>query len=157
MRRAIALVLVTALFVLAPAAYAGAQALERPTWAGRFERIRYRSLRWPRGEFSTFENQLTVHAAAVRFGLPEGRLICIVNRETGGSWNEFAYNADSGASGLFQHLRSYWSGRVSTYRSWAPPKLRIRSGVSPFNARANVLVSARMLAAGGWGHWGSSC
>lgn len=126
----------------------------RPSWAERFERIRYRSLEWPRTNFSTFENQLTVHAAAVRFGISEGRMICIVQRESG--WNEHAYNASSGASGLFQHLRSYWYGRVAAYRAWAPPKLQIKAGASPFSARANVLVSARLMAMGQWFHWAST-
>lgn len=130
-----------------------AQAVERPSWDERFERARYRSLRWPRGGFSVFENQLTVHAAAVHFDISEGYVACVVMRES--RWDEKAFNPSSGASGLMQHLRRYWSGRVAAYRAWAPPKLQIRAGVSPFNTRANVLVSARLIAMGQTWHWGS--
>lgn len=135
-----------------------AQAVERPTAGERFERVRYRSLTWPRDAFSSYENRRTVHAAAVRWGASEGYMICVVDRETGGTWNEHAYNSSSGASGLFQHLRRYWDGRVREYRSAVRaagrPKLQIRAGVGPFNARANTLVSARLIAIGQTFHWG---
>lgn len=135
---------------------AHAQTAERPTWGERFDRVRYRSLDWPRDAFSSYENRLSVHAAAVRFNVAEGYMICVVDRETGGTWNEFAYNSSSGASGLFQHLIKYWAGRVAAYRAAMAdrPKLQIRAGVSPFNARANILVSARLMSIGQYFHWG---
>lgn len=130
------------------------QTTARPSWDERFERVRYRSLRWPRDRFSTYEVQLTIHAAAVRLGVSEGRMLCIAQRESGLSPR--AYNPSSGASGIFQHLRTYWAGRVAAYRAWAPPKLQIKATASPFSARANVLVSALMMRRGGWYHWAST-
>ena len=84
------------------------------------------------------------------------RAFCTINRES--SWYTWAYNSSSGASGLLQHLARYWPGRARKYlrRSWFP---RMRSGwvPSPFNARANILVSARIVAASGWGDWAGGC
>ncbi len=125
-----------------------------PTWANRFDTVRYRSLEGSDQHFSVHENQLTVHAAAVKFHVSEGYMTCVVMRESG--WNEYAFNPSSAASGLFQHLRRYWYGRVAAYHSAMRnrPRLQIRLGASPFNARANTLVSARLIALGQTYHWG---
>lgn len=68
-------------------------------------------------------------------------------------FDPFAYNASSGASGLFQHLKRYWPGRRATYlQAREYPNTWPR--VSPFNARANAILTARMVKRGGWGPWG---
>jgi hypothetical protein len=56
-----------------------------------------------------------------------------------------AYNP-SGAEGIYQHMRQYWPTRAATYGfpHW-----------SAFNARANVIVTMRMVRAmGNWSPWG---
>jgi hypothetical protein len=74
----------------------------------------------------------------------------IADRES--SFYAKAVNPYSGAAGLFQHLRGYWDGRVRSLgkRAWFP---RLWPDVSPFNARANALITAKMVALGGWGAW----
>lgn len=62
--------------------------------------------------------------------------------ESGG--NPDAKNPTSSASGLFQHLASYWPDR-STRAGWG--------GADIFNPEANVAVAAWLQAWGGWGHW----
>lgn len=68
----------------------------------------------------------------------------IIQCESGGDPN--AYNASSGASGLFQHLAKYWPERAA--KAGFP-------GASPFNPEANIAASAYLLYAPGGGpqHW----
>ena len=57
-----------------------------------------------------------------------------------------AYNGYSGASGIFQHLRRYWPGRADVFGF---------DGWSAFNARANIMVTMRMVhRKGSWSDWG---
>lgn len=80
-----------------------------------------------------------------------GTVAAIIDRESGG--NPFATNPDVpgacvtyGSCGLGQHLIRYWPGRATAYlraawfRSW-PARW--------WNARANVIVTVRMMAAQG--------
>lgn len=46
--------------------------------------------------------------------------------------------------GLFQQARAYWPDRARTYGV---------PGQSAFNPRANIVVSAGMVAGSGWSHW----
>lgn len=74
--------------------------------------------------------------------------VTIADRESGlAPW---AYNSSSGASGLFQHLRSYWPGRARALPSRQFPR---HPDSSVFNARANAWAAARMVRASGWGAW----
>lgn len=68
--------------------------------------------------------------------------LCLVGYESGGDPD--AYNASSGASGLFQHLRRYWTERTAA-SGWA--------GADIFDPEANVAVAAWLQRTGGWGHW----
>ena len=95
-----------ALALVGSQAHAGAA----PTWAERFERVRYRSHTWHHERFSIRENRLTVHAAAARLGAPEACMVAIVNRESG--WNEHAQNPSSSAAGLFQFVEGTLGGRA---------------------------------------------
>jgi hypothetical protein len=58
-----------------------------------------------------------------------------------------------GSCGAFQHLMRYWGERVLTFgrAAWFS---RTWPHVPILNARANAIVTARMVAAGGWGPWG---
>ena len=73
----------------------------------------------------------------------------IAGRESG--FDPFAYNV-SGAEGLFQHMQAYWCSRVNTYLTKSEFPNQYPS-VSPFRARANAFVTARMVRAQGWGAW----
>ena len=55
-----------------------------------------------------------------------------------------AKNPESGASGLMQHIPSYWADRatVSGFH-----------GASPFDPIANIYASVWLLDIGGWSHW----
>ena len=57
-----------------------------------------------------------------------------------------AYNAAGGAAGIYQHLLKYWPDRAADYgfRDW-----------SAFNARANIMVTMRMVKQYGWAPWGA--
>ena len=71
------------------------------------------------------------------------RAMRIMSCESGGNPN--AKNPGSSASGLFQHLGKYWTGR-----SAAAGFL----GASIFNPTANVATAAWLRdQKGGWGHW----
>jgi len=67
--------------------------------------------------------------------------IHIARRESG--LHPHAYNS-GGYAGVFQQSVHYWGGRARTYGF---------AGASPFNGRANVIVSIRMAHSGGWGPW----
>lgn len=57
-----------------------------------------------------------------------------------------------GSCGLFQHLARYWPGRVRTFgKAWWFPQHWPQ--VPVLQARANALVTARMVKRGGWGPW----
>lgn len=75
----------------------------------------------------------------------------IADRESG--FAPWAYNASSGASGLMQHLRSYWPTRARGLPKAQFPRWP-RSSV--FNARANAWAAARMVKASGWGAWSTA-
>jgi hypothetical protein len=56
-----------------------------------------------------------------------------------------AFNPRSCAQGVYQHLCRYWRGRARAFGfgRW-----------SPYNARANIFVTMRMVRLEGWGPWG---
>jgi hypothetical protein len=118
----------------------------------RHDRVRYETLERP--QWTLRETRLTIIAAAHRFGVSSSLMLCVAQRESG--LNEDAVNGYSGAAGLFQHLRSYWPGRVRAYNSAMPPLLDVKRDASPFSARANALVSARMMRSS-LSPWGGGC
>jgi hypothetical protein len=73
----------------------------------------------------------------------------VADRES--SLYPWAKNPSSSASGLFQHLATYWSGRAAAYLKpwqfapWYDP--------SVFDPRANAICAAKMVAQSGWGPW----
>lgn len=54
--------------------------------------------------------------------------------------------------GSFQHMRAYWGDRERRLlkRWWFP---RSYPSVSAYDLRANAIVTAKMVRAGGWGPW----
>lgn len=70
----------------------------------------------------------------------------VIACESGGDPN--AKNPRSSASGLFQHLATYWEGR-SAKAGWA--------GASIWDPEANIAVAAWLVyEGGGKGHWNAS-
>lgn len=123
------------------------------TWEERMDTARFKTLTYPKDKLSTREAQLTLKSVARIKGFSFSRANCIAQRESGYRYN--AYNSSSGASGIFQHLRRYWKGRVASYGPRSGP-LEINHPASPFNGRANIIVSGAMMAAGQWYHWKST-
>ena len=124
-----------------------------PSWRERRQTARYQTLDYPDSAFSVRELRLTLKAVSRIKGFSYSRATCIAERESG--FNEHAYNSSSGASGIFQHLRSYWPSRAAAYTSITGPLATHRSP-SPFNGRANIIVSGTMMSRGQWYHWQST-
>jgi hypothetical protein len=84
-----------------------------------------------------------IRCAVDRWPVPGGAhyAIHIAKRESG--LHAHAFNS-GGYAGLFQQSVHYWSGRARRYGF---------PGTSPFDGRANTIVSIRMAHAGGWGPW----
>ena len=84
-----------------------------------------------------------IRCAASYYGVSVEKALYVANRESNSQPN--AYNASSCAKGLFQHLCRYWPGRAFSYgfKDW-----------SPYNARANTIVSMKMVRRYGWSPWG---
>jgi hypothetical protein len=94
----------------------------------------------------TWHVKRLIRCAAHHWSVPGGapKALSIANRES--HFRPRAYNSYSGAAGIYQHLRRYWPGRARTYgfRDW-----------SVFNARANIIVTMRMVhRLGSWSPWG---
>lgn len=136
--------------------HADAQTAEKLSWQGRHALVRYQNVQNPSWTYD--ENVWTIRAAADRFNVSRSIMLCIARRESGDGLDETAYNSGSGASGLYQHLRRYWAGRVDFYNARVGKWLKVQPNASPFSARANALVSARMMHTGGFGPWaGEGC
>lgn len=100
-------------------------------------------IRWQRGPYYV---RRLILCSANHFHVPGGaaKALAIAHRES--RFNPRAYNSYSGAEGIYQHLRRYWPGRAAAYgfRGW-----------SGFNARANIIVTMKMVKhLGGWWPWG---
>ena len=72
----------------------------------------------------------------------------VADRESG--LYPWAYNASSGCMGLYQHIS--WDDRVQTFlrQEWFRRPLSELPWSDP---RANAIIAARMVRAGGWSPW----
>ena len=84
-----------------------------------------------------------IRCAAHQYGVNADKAISIAHRES--HFDPDAYNAWSCAKGIYQHLCRYWPGRAYDYGF---------KGRSAFNARANIIVTMKMVRHYGWGPWG---
>jgi hypothetical protein len=84
-----------------------------------------------------------IRCTATHHGVSPDKALYIAWRES--RYRPSAYNAAGGAAGIFQHLLKYWPDRAVDYgfRNW-----------SAFNARANIIVTMRMVRQYGWAPWG---
>jgi len=98
---------------------------------------------WRRGEWHI--RQL-IRCAQHRWHVPGGASMALYVADRESELRPKAYNSYSGASGIFQHLRRYWPGRSDAFGF---------GGWSAFNARANIMVTMRMVhREGSWSDWG---
>jgi len=112
----------------------------------------------PKPKMGSARVEHLVHAmyacAQRRFPVPRGFswLDCTGDRESG----DWPWASNGGRYlGLFQHAASAWDGRARAYLPafWFPGP----GTPGAFNARANALVTARMVRAGGTGPWAGGC
>jgi hypothetical protein len=84
-----------------------------------------------------------IRCAATHYGLSPGKAVYVAWRES--RFSPIAYNPSGRAAGIYQHLLRYWPERAQEFgfRNW-----------SVFNARANIIVTMRMVQRFGWGPWG---
>ena len=95
---------------------------------------------WRRGRYHI--KQL-IRCAAHHYGIGADKALAVARRES--RFHPHAYNAWSCAKGIYQHLCRYWPGRADRYGF---------DGWSAYNARANIIVSMRMVRRYGWQPWG---
>ena len=84
-----------------------------------------------------------IRCAANHWEVGVRRALYVANRES--DFRPRAYNRSSCAKGIFQHLCRYWPKRAYTFgfKDW-----------SAFNARANIIVTMKMVRRYGWSPWG---
>jgi len=95
---------------------------------------------WRKG---TYYVKKLIRCAAHHYGVSVDEALYIADRES--KFNPKAFNDWSCAKGIYQHLCTYWPDRAAIYgfNDW-----------SAFNARANIMVTIRMVQKYGWGPWG---
>jgi len=139
-RHVVAALSIAAILTIAPASMSGAAELG----TGRNAQVPARicNVEWRKG---TYQVKRLIRCAAHHWNVPGGpdMALYIANRES--QFHPNAYNP-SGCAGIYQHMLRYWPGRAAAYgfRGW-----------SAFNARANIIVTMRMVSHTGWGPWGS--
>jgi hypothetical protein len=118
------------------AAAQGADFQMKRTYAARY----VCPIDWRRGRYHV---KRLIRCAAHHYGVREHKALTIAKRES--RFRPRAYNAWSCAKGIYQHLCRYWPGRAHHYgfRGW-----------SAYNARANIIVTMRMVRRYGWRPWG---
>jgi hypothetical protein len=94
---------------------------------------------WRQG---TYQVKQLIRCAAAYYGISVERALYIAKRES--NFQPDAYNSWSCAKGIFQHLCKYWPDRAYSYGF---------KGWSAFNARANIIVTMRMVRRYGWSPW----
>ena len=113
----------------------------------RYDECRFQSLQ--AGTWTAAEERFTLECAVGHWQIPGGidQAVAVGNCESG--WNRLANNGGR-YLGLFQHAASSYTGRVNTYEpaAWDKPLSRRWT-----NSRGHIVMTVRMVAAGGWGPW----
>jgi soluble lytic murein transglycosylase-like protein len=138
-RMILATLILTAILTTVPAAQASAATATRETRYTYYP-SKVCPIDWRRGTY--YVKQL-IRCSAKHYGVSVSKALAIANRES--NFRPRAYNGSSCAKGIYQHLCRYWPGRAYTYgfKNW-----------SAYNARANIIVSMRMVKRFGWAPWG---
>jgi hypothetical protein len=134
----VATLLLTAILTVFPVAQASAATTTTTRYTYVSNKIC--PIDWRQGTW--YVKQL-IRCAARHYGISADKALTVAKRES--RFVPTAYNSWSCAKGIYQHLCKYWPGRAYTYgfKDW-----------SAFNARANIIVTARMVKRDGWGPWG---
>jgi hypothetical protein len=96
---------------------------------------------WRKG---TFQVKQLIRCAAEHWNVPGGADLALYIADRESHFHPNAYNP-SGCAGIYQHMLRYWPGRAASFGF---------EGWSAYNARANIIVTMRMVAEDGWGPWG---
>jgi len=95
---------------------------------------------WRKG---TWQVKSLIKCAAEHWTVPGGPAMALAIADRESHYQPRAYNP-SGCAGIYQHMLRYWPGRAAAYGF---------GGWSAFNARANIIVTMRMVHLSGWGPW----
>jgi soluble lytic murein transglycosylase-like protein len=131
-RRATVATLILTALIIAPVAPATGEAYS-------YTPRRICDIDWRAGKH---EVKHLIRCAARHWGVNPDKAIAIAHRES--LFHPHAYNSSSCAKGIYQHLCRYWPDRAYSYGF---------KGRSAFNARANVIVTMRMVKRYGWVPW----
>ena len=116
------------------------------TDANRREQCRFQSL--DPGTWTQHEEDVTTWCVLNRWPVPGGiaKFRSVIDCESG--WSRFAVNLGGPYVGLAQHALKAWADRVAQYRPrwWT-------LGLSWLNSRTQIVVTALMVRAQGWGPW----
>lgn len=138
-RRFAAALVISALLAATPAILPASPAAART----REIRTSFCPIDWHKGPRQV---KRMIRCTVRRWHVPGGarKAIHIARRESG--LRPRAYNS-GGYAGLFQQSVNYWPRRAKRYGF---------PGRSPFNGRANIVVSIRMVRSAGWSPWSTA-
>jgi soluble lytic murein transglycosylase-like protein len=136
-RATVATLILTALIVAFPAARASAVTGEV---SYNYTPRKICSIDWRAGRR---EVKHLIRCAANHWGVNPDKALTIAHRES--LFEPDAYNSWSCAKGIYQHLCRYWPERAYDYGF---------KGKSAYNARANIIVTMKMVRRLGWSPWG---
>jgi hypothetical protein len=124
--------------------YAGSQEKASGKW--RQEQCRFQGL--DRGVWTQREEDRTTWCVLRRWPVAGGltKFRAVIGCESG--WWRLAYNPGGPYVGLAQHALASWPYRA---RSYEPTWWHLRPGWR--NSRTQIVVTARMVQAEGWGPW----
>jgi hypothetical protein len=138
-RHMLAALSIAAILTVVPASVSQAVTLE----VGRHAKVSAKvcDYDWRNG---TFQVKQLIRCAAEHWNVPGGADLALYIADRESHYYPNAYNP-SGCAGIYQHMLRYWPGRATSFgfRGW-----------SAYNARANIIVTMRMVRDGGWGPWG---
>jgi soluble lytic murein transglycosylase-like protein len=132
-RAAVAALILTALILASPVA-------PSPAEAYNYTPRKICPIHWHEGKRQV---KHLIKCAANHWGVSPDHALKVAHRES--LFDPHAYNSGSCAKGVYQHLCRYWPGRAFDYGF---------KGKSAFNARANIIVTMKMVRRYGWAPWG---
>jgi soluble lytic murein transglycosylase-like protein len=138
-RATVATLILTALIIALPAAHASGSFGDAAN-AYSYTPRRICPIDWREGRR---EVKHLIRCAANHWGVNPDKALAIAHRES--LFHPRAYNPWSCAKGIYQHLCRYWPDRAYDYGF---------KGRSAFNARANIIVTMKMVKHYGWAPWG---
>jgi len=140
-RACVATLILTAIITTFPVASASAMTTQGSTYTHKLHASStVCPIAWRKGPRYVRE---LIGCAARHFGIGSDKALRIAFRES--KFRPGAYNAYTCAKGIFQHLCRYWPRRADDYGF---------AGWSAYNARANIMVTMRMVLRYGWSPWG---